>query len=146
VARTVEEDELIERWSLVGEELTLVSGKRGPTKLAFALMLKFHQRHGRFPRRVELPAEVVEFVAKAVKVPAAELRGYEWDGRTSKYHRTQIRRFTGFRECAVADADKATGWLVEQVCCAERRPERVRAALLAYLRHCQLHLDHDLFC
>jgi TnpA family transposase len=102
--------------------------------LAFALMLKFHQRHGRFPRRVELPAEVVEFVAKAVKVPATELRGYEWDGRTSKYHRTQIRRFTGFRECAVADADKATGWLVEQVCCAERRPERVRAALLAYLR------------
>ena len=97
-------------------------------------MLKFHQRHGRFPHRVELPGEVVEFVAKAVKVPAAELRGYEWDGRTSKYHRTQIRRFTGFRECAVADADKATGWLVEQVCCAERRPERVRAALLAYLR------------
>jgi hypothetical protein len=94
VARIVDEDELIEHWTLVGEELILVAGKRGPTKLAFALMLKFHQRHGRFPRRVELPAEVVEFVAKAVKVPAADLAGYEWDGRTSKYHRTQIRRFT----------------------------------------------------
>ena len=134
MARIVDEDELIEHWTLVGEELTQVAGKRGPTKLAFALMLKFHQRHGRFPRRIELPAEVVEFVAKAVKVPAADLAGYEWDGRTSKYHRTQIRRFTGFRECAVADADKATDWLVERVCQSERRPERVRASLLAYLR------------
>jgi Domain of unknown function (DUF4158) len=135
VARIVDEDELIEHWTLVGEELTQVAAKRGPTKLAFALMLKFHQLHGRFPRgRVELPVEVVEFVAKAVKVPAAELTGYEWDGRTSKYHRTQIRRFTGFRECGVADADKATDWLIEGVCQSERRPERVRVALLAYLR------------
>jgi hypothetical protein len=76
----------------------------------------------------------VEFVAKAVKVPAADLAGYEWDGRTSKYHRTQIRRHTGFRECAVADADNATDWLVERACQSERRPERVRASLLAYLR------------
>jgi hypothetical protein len=54
--------------------------------------------------------------------------------RTSKYHRTQIRRFTGFRECGVVDADKATDWLIEGVCQSERRPERVRVALLAYLR------------
>ncbi|MGH3701658.1 MAG: DUF4158 domain-containing protein [Pseudonocardiaceae bacterium] len=67
-------------------------------------------------------------------MPAVELGAYEWDGRTSKYHRTQIRRFTGFRECGVADAEKATGWLVERVCEVERRPERVRVSLLAYLR------------
>jgi hypothetical protein len=77
---------------------------------------------------------VVEFVAKAVGVPAGELASYEWDGRTSKYHRTQIRRFTGFRECGVADAENTTGWLAERVCEVERRPERVRLALLAYLR------------
>jgi hypothetical protein len=34
VARIVDEDELIEHWTLVGEELTLIGGKRGPTKLA----------------------------------------------------------------------------------------------------------------
>jgi hypothetical protein len=116
VGRDVDEDELIEHWTLVGDELTQLAGKRGPTRLAFALSLKFHQRYGRFPRgRAELPDDVVEFVAKAVRVPAVELGAYEWDGRTSKYHRTQIRRFTGFRECAVADAEKATDWLVERV-------------------------------
>jgi hypothetical protein len=74
VGRDVDEDEVIEHWTLIGEELTQLAGKRGPTKLAFALSLKFHQLHGRFPRgRAELPDDVVEFVAKAVGVPAVEL-------------------------------------------------------------------------
>ncbi|HEX6402519.1 MAG TPA: hypothetical protein VF003_05065 [Pseudonocardiaceae bacterium] len=50
MARTVDEDELIERWTLVGEEWALLTGKRGPTRLGFALLLKFHVNHGRFPR------------------------------------------------------------------------------------------------
>ncbi|MGH3808076.1 MAG: hypothetical protein ACRDRU_15920, partial [Pseudonocardiaceae bacterium] len=49
VARTVDEDELIEHWTLIGEELTQLAGKRRPTRLAFALSLNFHQLHGRFP-------------------------------------------------------------------------------------------------
>ncbi len=45
----VDEDELIEDWTLVGGELAEVAGKRGPTRLAFALLLKFYTRRGRFP-------------------------------------------------------------------------------------------------
>ncbi|MFI7641665.1 DUF4158 domain-containing protein [Nonomuraea sp. NPDC049400] len=72
--------------------MELLAGRRGPTKLAFALMLKFHQLHGRFPRgRGELPDEAVEYVAAAVKVPASDLALYEWDGRTSKAHRAEPR-------------------------------------------------------
>ncbi len=135
MACTVEEDELIEHWTLVGAELDLLVGKRGPTKLAFALLLKFHQHHGRFPRgRSDLPGEAVEFVAKAVKVPAVDLAFYEWEGRTFEYHRAQIRTFTGFRECTLADADKATEWLANNVCQSEHRSDRVRVALLAHLK------------
>ncbi len=135
VARVVDEDELIEHWTLVDEEMELLAGRRGPTKLAFALMLKFHQRHGRFPRgRTELPDEAVEYVAAAVKVPALDLASHEWDGRTSKAHRTDIRDYTGFRECGVDDAEKAAEWLAGEVCQAERRADRVRAALLDHLR------------
>lgn len=75
----LDEDELIEHWTLVDEEMELLAGRRGPTKLAFALMLKFHQLHGRFPRgRGELPDEAVEYVAAAVNVPALDLALYEW--------------------------------------------------------------------
>ena len=106
MARRIDEDELIEHWTLVGEELELLAGKRGPTKLAFALLLKFHQQHGRFPRgRTDLPDEAVEFVAKALKVPVLDLALYSWEGRTFEYHRSQIRTFTGFRECTAAVED-----------------------------------------
>jgi TnpA family transposase len=135
VARPIDEDELIEHWTLVGEELTQVAGKRGATRLGFALLLKFSTRHGRFPRgRGELPENAVAYLARQVNVPPEELGFYEWAGRTFEYHRAQIRTFLGFRECTVADADKHTAWLAEHVCQRERRPERVREELLRHLR------------
>ncbi|GAA2815340.1 hypothetical protein GCM10010441_44950 [Kitasatospora paracochleata] len=76
----------------------------------------------------------MEFVARQVQVPASELDAYEWSGRTVEYHRAQIRRHLGFRECSVADADKLTAWLVDHVACKERRPEQVRVELLARCR------------
>lgn len=51
MAGTVGEDELIEHWTLIGEELTELAGQRGPTRLAFALMLKFHQAAWSLPAR-----------------------------------------------------------------------------------------------
>ena len=56
-------------------------------------------------------------------VPAAELGFYEWDGRTIKAHRADIRRYFGFRECSVADADKPAEWLAANVCEKERQAE-----------------------
>ena len=107
MAVKVDEDELIEHWTLVGDELGQVVGKRGATRLGFALLLKFFSRMGRFPRgRGELPDEAVAYVARQVGVPASDLGFYEWDGRTVEYHRAQVRKFLGFRECT-ADAASA---------------------------------------
>jgi Domain of unknown function (DUF4158) len=77
--------DLVEHWALLPEEINLLAGKHdGPTKLAFALLLKFYGRYGRFPRgRAELRDEVVVFVAAQVRVPAADLGLYAWDGRRS---------------------------------------------------------------
>src|SRR5664280_855891 len=41
VARVVDEDELIDRWTLVGDELGEVAGKQGATRLGSAILLKF---------------------------------------------------------------------------------------------------------
>jgi hypothetical protein len=49
-------DELVEHWTLLDDERELIAGKRGPTRLGFALLLKFYTRAGRFPRGCdELP-------------------------------------------------------------------------------------------
>lgn len=138
MARTpLDLDDLVEYWTLLKDEQGLVSGKRGATRLGFALLLKFYTQYGRFPQgRFELPGEVVEFVARQVHVPASELDAYEWSGRTVEYQRAQIRGHLGFRECSVADADKLTAWLAEPVGCngKERWPEQVRVELLARCR------------
>jgi hypothetical protein len=67
-------DGLVEHWTVLDDEKALIAGKRGPTRLGFALLLKFYTRHGRFPAgRSEFPDEVVAFVARQVKIPAADL-------------------------------------------------------------------------
>jgi hypothetical protein len=106
-------DELVERWTVLAGDQDLIAGKRGPTRLGLALLLKFFTPCGRFPEgRPELPDEAVEWVARQVKVPPSDLGLYEWSSSsTVKYHRAQIRRHFGFRECPVADQESSrTGW------------------------------------
>jgi hypothetical protein len=136
VQRELELDELIERWTLVGEELDRARGKRGVNALAFALLLKFVIAYGRFPRgRSEVPDGVVEFLARRVGVPAGELGFYDWSGRTIERHRGEIRELLDYQECSLADQGVVTDWLVESVTQAERHPEQVRAEVLAWCRN-----------
>lgn len=74
--------ELIEHWTLREDEVGLVAVKHGDSKLAFALLLRFYGRYGRFPRsRGELHPDAVEFMARALGADQAELAGYDWSGR-----------------------------------------------------------------
>jgi hypothetical protein len=135
MAPLIDPDELVDRWTLLPDELALMHGKASESRLGFALLLKFFTHAGRFPRGVsELPDEAVEYVARQLAVPAADLNRYEWSGRTIERHRAQVRSVLGFRECSVADADKLTGWLAEHVAEAERRPEVLRLELATRCR------------
>jgi len=120
--------ELIERWTLIGDDLERMASKRSAAKLGFALLMKFFAAHGRFPcGHSELPSAALEFVAKQLRVPASDQGFYDWSGRSIERHRAEIREALGFRECSVADADKLTDWLVTKVTQSERRADQVRA-------------------
>jgi hypothetical protein len=84
--------------------------------------------------RSKLPDEAVAWVARQVKVPASDIGLFDWEGRTAERLHSVIRKFTGFRESTVADAEKLTAWLAEEVCSRERQGPRVRQALLARMR------------
>ncbi|RZU46696.1 TnpA family transposase [Krasilnikovia cinnamomea] len=128
-------EDLIDAWTLVDADRELIGNKYGPTKLGFAVILKFFEIEGRFPRHAgEVPAAAVEFVARQVKVEAAAFGTYLFTGSTIEYHRAQIRRALRFRECTVADAEALTGWLAEQVCPSELSPDRHCQALLLRCR------------
>jgi uncharacterized protein DUF4158 len=49
--REWELEDLIECWTLDEAEVELLANKSGATRLGFALMLKFFELEGRFPRR-----------------------------------------------------------------------------------------------
>ncbi|MFF7941490.1 Tn3 family transposase [Nocardia gamkensis] len=139
MARELDQDELIDRWTLVGDEPELIGGKRGATRLGFAVLLRFYTDRGRFPRgRAEIPDEGIAYIARQVGVERTEIAFYDWSGRTIEYHRAQIRQALGFRECSVADSDSLTWWLIDHVTQVERNGERVREHLLGELRRRKL--------
>lgn len=75
----------------------------------FGLLLKFMINHGRFPRgQSEISDEAVEFVARQVGVPVAELGFYDWSGRSVERHRAEVRDLLDPQECSLADQTAAT--------------------------------------
>lgn len=138
MVREIGLDHVVEHFTLVGDELDHLRNKTGATRLGFAVLLKFLLWHGRFPRDAgEVPGDAVAHLARQVRVPAAKLASFDFASRTAKRHRSEIRAYTGFRECSVADADALTAWLVEHVASVERRAERVRDELF---RRCRVQL------
>ena len=71
-------DELVESWMLIGPDWDLVANRAGPTRLGFALSLKFFGLEARFPNSAsDFAVAVVDFVAGQVKVAAERLADYE---------------------------------------------------------------------
>jgi hypothetical protein len=131
VARNLGLDDLVDHFTLIGDELELLRNKSGATRLGFAVLLKYMLWRGRFPPgSQDLPDDAVAHLARQVRVPAGELASYDFASRTAQRHRTEIRAYTGFRECSVADAEALTSWLAEDVASIERREHRVREELL----------------
>lgn len=110
-------DELIDSWTLLPDELELVNrNKTEHTKLGLAVLLKYFQLEGRFPRRQrDVPQTAIEFVARQLRIAPAAYDRYDWQGRSIKLHRATIRVHLGFRQGTVADADAIVAWLIAEV-------------------------------
>ncbi|MEE8290774.1 MAG: Tn3 family transposase, partial [Candidatus Tectomicrobia bacterium] len=123
-------DELIEHWTILPGNRTLLGNKSGPTRLGFAVLLKYFQYEGRFPQHPhEVPYGIVTYMAQQLALEPELWSDYDWHGRTIKYHRAQIRQALGFREATVADGETLSIWLVQEVLTSTHRLEHVREAL-----------------
>jgi TnpA family transposase len=109
--------------------------KNDYNRLGFALLLKFFQAEARFPESPqEIPALVVNYVAKLLGVKPEKYKEYDWEGRSIKYHRSQIREYFGFREARLSDVKELTNWLTEQALIYELKFEQLKLAALTHLR------------
>jgi hypothetical protein len=105
-----------------------------PTRLRFALLLKFFELEARFPPWEGVPRAAAEFMAGQAKVDPELFGEYRWSGSTIEYRRAQVRDSHGFRVAAVGDEDKLIVWLAAGICPMETSRDRLRAALLARCR------------
>ena len=133
------QDELIEHWTLAPSELVLLMSKSGPGRIGFATLLKFFQAEARFPPTKDyVPVAAVEYLAVQTKTAASAWTGYDWQGRTIKYHRAEIRALWGFREPTAEDGEDLMVWLRQHVLSQERHPERILEAALGRLRELRI--------
>jgi Domain of unknown function (DUF4158) len=124
--------ELLERWTLLPAERTLVEeGRADQTRLGLACLLKAFQLDWRFPRsRAEVPFPAIAHLAAQLGVPATGFLQYDWDGRTATHHRAAVRTFLGVREATVPEQQQVIEWLVVHVLPQTQHPEAVRAAFI----------------
>ena len=124
-------DQLIDQWTILPTEQDFIDRyKTAPNKLGAALLFKYFQIEGRFPRRQnDVPVQAVEFVARQLKIEHTRFAEYNWRGRASHYHRAAIRDHFGFREGTVADADEVVLWLSENILPHEASFEGLKTAL-----------------
>jgi TnpA family transposase len=138
--RNWEAEELVGHWTLLPPELSLLGNKTGATRLGFAVLLKFFQYEARFPRDAhEVPTVALAYLAQQLAIEPARWRDYDWQGRSIKYARVEIRQHHGFREATRADADALGQWLLTEVAPQERGYEPVLAA--AYRRCRELKIE-----
>ncbi|MCH9662148.1 MAG: Tn3 family transposase [Gammaproteobacteria bacterium] len=132
-------DEIIERFTLLPEEVSFLGSNDPHNQLGKALLLKFFQSEGRFPEdKNEFAPEIIEYVAQQLNLPSDVIKGYNWDGRTISDHRGQIREFLGFHPATIADQEALRNWLIEEVLPHEHRPVHLEELVYQHLREQQI--------
>ena len=116
-------DELGERWTLLPEDLALLTDLPDTGKLGLAAQLAYWRQHGRFPDdEADLAPAVVGHLAAQVGVGVDALDGYDWAGRTGRRHRRTILdhlAIVGFDDAAEAAFRR---WLADELLPREPGP------------------------
>ena len=132
--------ELAEHFTLLPAEQELLANKTGANRLGFVVLLKYFQWEGRFPEHVQdVPRAVVDHIARTLTIPGERALQYDLEGRSARYHKEQIRQWTGFRVGTTADADAITPWLCAHTRVDEATPARLTVRALE--RYKALHIE-----
>jgi hypothetical protein len=133
--RNWKKEELEQQWTVFSLEQELLKGRTGPTRLGFAVLMKFFQVEGRFPETSrEVPKEVVKFIADQLELSHKAWREYPWGKRTATYHRDDIREFFDYRKGSKQDGKEMIRFLVYDILNLEHRPDRLQISVLERYR------------
>ena len=76
------------------------------------MLLKYFQWEGRFPEPPQdIPRAVAQHIAHTLTMSEDRFCRYDLEGRTARYHKEQIRHWTGFRPGTTTEAEAVTAWV-----------------------------------
>lgn len=128
-------DEIIEYFTLLPSEFKFLGSSDPHNHLGKALLLKFFQREYRFPESIsEIPDAIIEYVAHQLDLPKEVVDKYDWEGRSIKEHRKDIREQMGFRPTTRDDQIALRTWLMDEVMPHEYRPTHLEQLVYQQLR------------
>ncbi|NEQ64813.1 MAG: Tn3 family transposase, partial [Symploca sp. SIO2D2] len=135
-----ETEELIENWTLLPTELELVSQKVGGNQIGFALLLKHFQLFAHFPdEKSSIPQIIISYLASQINIPENRISDFDWQGRSAKVYRVEIRRLFNFRVATVQDSVQMSEWLIQEILPNEQRLESLTE--LVYQRWRELQIE-----
>ena len=109
------DETILDSYTLLPPEIDFIGRKRQDhNRLAQAIFLKYFQEHSLFPTHPnDLPPNAIDWVADQMQISPELLTLFDWQGRTAKRYRSQIRDWLGFRSSTLADQcfeAKETKW------------------------------------
>jgi len=132
-------EELIENWTLLPQELELTKKKIGGNQIGFALLLKYFQMFASFPEdKFSISQVVISYIASQVNLPESSYSDYDWQGRSAKVYRVEIRRLFNFRVASVQDSEEMVTWLIEEILSDEQKNEAIKELVYQRFRELQL--------
>lgn len=123
-------DEPRRQWMLSPAEHALVAAKSIGNRFAFAVLLLFYRKAGRFPNgSEEISAQLLSHLAEQLAAQPTMRSGRDGLSRTIKRYRAEIRAFFGFREATRKDAEDLIAWLCDHAVRQNRNHEQLLDAL-----------------
>lgn len=132
-------EELVENWTLLPQELELVKKKVDAGQIGFAILLKYFQIYARFPTSSEeILDKIVNYIASQLQINSSLYSQYNWQGRTIKNHRAEIRELFGFHTVTTSEMEEISHWLIEKILPNEQRFEPLLEHLYQRFRQLQI--------
>jgi TnpA family transposase len=132
-------EELIENWTLLPQELELTKKKVGGNQISFALLLKHFQLFAYFPEdKSSISQVVISYIASQVNLPESSYSDYDWQGRSAKVYRVEIRRLFNFKVASVQDSEEMVAWLIDEILPDEQKNEAITEFVYQRFRELQL--------
>lgn len=113
----ISSSDFIGHWSLSFADIDFINSKPAATRLGSAAQLKFFSARGFFADDGTLvPHDGAEYLAEQIGVPADELSGYDFGGRTARRHCAEILQYLGFRRMMRGDREPLSCWIIGELC------------------------------